>query len=67
MSRIFSVIGIVIISKVITSIVVVSLLLYFKNLKYHNSSFSTKKLDSYITLGWKGLLVTNAVAYWAHS
>jgi hypothetical protein len=25
------------------------------------------KLECYITLGWKGLLGTNTVAYWAHS
>ncbi len=25
------------------------------------------KLESYTSLGWKGLLVTNTLAYWAHS
>jgi hypothetical protein len=25
-----------------------------------------KKLESYITLGWKGLPETNTLAYWAH-
>ncbi len=39
----------------------------------HNTSIyvylmnGPSKLESYITLGWKGMSKTNTLAYWAHS
>jgi hypothetical protein len=41
--------------------------------RIHNPSFSSElpndpnKLESLITLGFKGLLVTKALAFWVHS
>jgi hypothetical protein len=40
--------------------------------RIHNTSFNSKiknrpnKLECYITLGWKGLLPDNTIAYWAN-
>ncbi len=46
---------------------------YGSRYQIHNTSFSlqltkgTDKLECYIRLGWKGLLRTNALAYWVNS